>query len=293
MYDVIIVGGGPAGLSAALVLGRCRRKVVVLDAGEPRNRFSTGLHGYLGHDCVNPGELLEEGRREIAAYGVEFRRARVAEARCDDHGATVTLDDGSELKSRKLLLATGLRDHWPQIPGADPMFGKSIHHCPYCDGWEWRDAPLAAYGHDHRAAKLALELLGWSRDVVVIIDGHELDAEHREKLAAQGIGLRTERVVCVEGEGDRLQRIVFEQGEPVERSAMFFALGQEPASLLAEQLGCDLTPSRDVDTDWRERTNVPNVWVVGDASKDMKLAIVAAAEGAKAAVSIHIELGKA
>ncbi len=292
MYDVTIIGGGPAGLSAALVLGRCRRKVVVCDAGEPRNRFSTGLHGYLGHDCIDPANLLARGRDEIAAYGVEFRHVAATGARCDDGGATVTLADGGQITSRKLLLATGLRDHWPQIPGAGPMYGKSIHHCPYCDGWEWRDAPIAVYGPDHRAAKLAVELLTWSRDLVLITDGHEVDAESRGELEARGIASRTEPVVRVEGEGDRLRRIVFEGGEPIERSAMFFALGQEPASLLAEQLGCDLTPSRDVETDWREKTNVPNVWVVGDASKDMKLAIVAAAEGAKAAVSINIDLAK-
>src|ERR1700736_341330 len=170
-YDVIIVGGGPAGLSAALVLGRSRRKVLVCDSGHYRNERSRGVHGFFTRDAMPPAELLQIGREQLRPYRVELRNFEVRQACVDRGGFRVTLSDGAELFSRKLLIATGVKDRTPFISGLDELYGTSIHHCPYCDGWEWRDQPLAAYGRTRHGYALALALLNWSKDLVLVTDG--------------------------------------------------------------------------------------------------------------------------
>src|SRR5687767_12385523 len=145
MYDVIIVGGGPAGLSAALVLGRCRRTVLVIDQGKPRNAAAQAMHGYLTRDGINPSDLLHLARRELRRYGVEFRRDEVTQAKRQRDRFEVVTHKRERFRSRKLLLATGIRDQLPRIEGLTELYGISVHHCPYCDGWEWRDRALAAY----------------------------------------------------------------------------------------------------------------------------------------------------
>lgn len=291
MYDVIIVGGGPAGLSAALVLGRCRRRVAVCDAGSPRNAAARRLHGYLTRDGTEPAEILRLGREEILRYGVEFRSAEVTAAACVDGGFEVGLDTGERLRSRKLLLATGVRDELPEIPGLKELYGTSVHHCPYCDGYEHRDRPLAAYGPGRAAIGLALSLRTWSAEVTACTDGRGgVRREERERLAAAGVALRTERVTRLESEGGRLARIIFESGPPLACEALFFNTGQAQRSPLALQLGCRLNRQGGVRTSSRQHTDVPGVYLAGDADKDVQFVIVAAAEGATAAVAINREL---
>ncbi|MCA1650372.1 MAG: NAD(P)/FAD-dependent oxidoreductase, partial [Acidobacteria bacterium] len=180
MYDVIIVGAGPAGLSAALMLGRCRRSVLVCDSGRPRNAASEAIHGYLTRDGMMPREFLEIARTELRKYEtVEIRDSEVVDAECGgDSLFHVTLASGERLDARKLLLATGVADHVPPVPGLAELYGKSVHHCPYCDGWEVRDQPLAIYGRGDRGLGLSLELIVWSRDLVLCTDGPcELDGD--------------------------------------------------------------------------------------------------------------------
>lgn len=292
-HDVIVIGGGPAGLSAALMLGRCRRSVLVIDAGQPRNRWSREIHGFLTRDGVAPLELLRLGREELVRYGVEFHAGIATDARCLPAGGfRVRLQNGAWHRSRKLVLATGVCDRLPPIPNFERFYGVSVHHCPYCDGWEWRDAPLAAYGRGRKGVALALSLRTWARDVAVCTDGPaRLGAEERAKLTRFGIPLHERRISSLEGSKDgRLERVVFDDGTVLSRRALFFNTGQSQSCDLAVRLGCRLDPKGEILTDRRERTGVPGLFLVGDASKDVQFAIVAAAEGATAAVAINTEL---
>jgi thioredoxin reductase len=291
-YDVIIVGGGPAGLSAALILGRCLRKVILCDSGRPRNAGSEGLHGYLTRDGVHPLELLRTGRAEAARYGVEIRDREVVDAQCRPEGISVKLDNGTILQGRKLLVATGVIDRLPEIEGMKELFGKSVHHCPYCDGWEYRGQAIAVYGGGSAAVGLALSLLTWTRNVTVCSDGQALSGHYRAKLQKSRIGLRTEKIVRLEARGRRLHRIVFERASPLTCRGLFLGTGQVQRSTLAGKLGCRFDDGGHLVSDSHGRTRIPNLFLAGDANGHVQFAIVAAAEGASAAVAINTELQK-
>jgi len=289
-YDVIIAGGGPAGLSAALLLGRSRRRVLVCDSGQYRNDASPALHGFLSRDGIAPAELRRLGREQLEQYGVELRRALVTAARRRDSGFEVSLDDGTRLGCRKLLIATGVVDHIPETPGARELFGRGIFHCPYCDGWELRDQPLAVYGRGKGGAALALSLTSWSPDVVLCTDGPAgLRPPEAAGLRRHRIPVRQERIARFEGRA-WLERLVFATGEALPRRGLFLSTGQHQRSTLAATLGCRFTRKGAVRTNRLEGSNIPGLWVAGDASHDMQLAVVAAAEGAKAGCAIHAAL---
>ena len=295
MYDVIIVGAGPAGLSAALMLGRSRRRVLVCDSGTPRNAASHALHGYLTRDGIRPAEFRRLAREELREYDcVEIRDIAVADAKCrPDGGFHITLVTGEELVCRKLLIATGVLDNVPDVPGMRELYGRSVFHCPYCDGWELRDRPLAVYGRGERGAGLSLELTGWTRDLVLCTDGAaDLDDGHRVRLGRNGITLREERVVRLEARDGRLDRIIFDKGEPLQRAALFFTTGQYQQSQLAIALGCEFNDKGTVRTGKYESTHLPGLYVAGDASRAVQWVVVAAAEGAEAAFAINTDLLK-
>ena len=295
MLDCIVVGGGPAGLSAALLLGRARRHVLVCDAGQSRNRWSRSVHGFLTREGTAPDVLLALAREELSGYGtVAVRSEAVTDAARTERGFRVTLGGGEREEARALLLATGVVDDIPPIEGLLPLYGVTVHHCPYCDGWEHRDRPLAVYGCGESAMKFALAMTTWSRDVVWCSDGpSRMGRRSRERMRLHGISVREERVLCLEGTDGQLERIVFQDGPPLGREALFFSTGQRQGSGLAAQLGCRFNARGTVETRTAEGTNIPGLYVAGDASRNAQLVIVAAAEGAEAAVAIHTDLLKA
>ena len=269
------------------MLGRCRRRVLLCDLGEPRNRRSRALHGYLTRDGIAPVELNDLGRRELPAYGVEVRRIGVTGAELASDHYSVALADGKEEQARFLLIATGVVDDLPGIDGFEDCYGRSIFHCPYCDGWESRDRRLVAFGPAREAAGLALALRTWSPDVVLCTHGTRLDRRFRERLARNAVAIRTEPVTRLEHRDGQLTAVVFEGGDRIERDVIFFSTGQHPQSDLAIRLGCTLTHRGTVKTGTLCDTNVPRVFVAGDASRDAQFVVVAAAEGVKAAVAIN------
>lgn len=294
MFDVIIVGAGPAGLSAALILGRCRRHVLICDTGKHRNAHSQALHGFLTRDGIAPKEFLRLGYEQLCSYEtLEFQHIEVIDAVREDNSFKVTMADGTCITSRKLLLATGVVDELPTIEGIEALYGHSVFHCPYCDGWEVRDAPLAVYGNGEQGSKLTLELTLWSRDLVLCTDGPaELAEKDLRRLSRNGIGVCEERIARLEGSDGRLERIVFTNGDALPRRAMFVSTQEHQHSDLSQKLGTPFTRNGVVRTGEYEETNVPGLFVAGDASRRVQLAIVAAAEGVEAAFAINTELLK-
>lgn len=292
-FDVIVVGAGPAGLSAALILGRCRRRVLVLDTNQPRNYASHALHGFFSRDGAPPEELRRLGRQQLRQYDtVKLVMKRATKARRMKRGFQVTLAGGRRISCRKLLLATGVVDELPEVDGLEDLYGRSVFHCPYCDGWESRDKPLIVYSPNANGVGLAIELKLWSDDVMLCTDGGRLTAKHTARLRKHDIPWYPQPIARLEGRDGRLRRVVFTNGETLARSVMFFSMPQHQASDLAAQLGCGFTRKGAVRTGDYEATEIPGVYVAGDASRMVQLVIVAAAEGAQAAFAINTDLIK-
>lgn len=239
-------------------------------------------------------DLRRIAREQLRKYDtVEFYLAEVSDVLRLDAGFAITMCDGARLACRKLLLATGVVDRIPQIDGMAELYGRSVFHCPYCDGWELRDQPIAAYGRGKHGKGLALELTAWSRDLVLITDGAaELDENDLDRLHRNHILVRTEKVSALHGTGGILRSVQFETGGALERRAIFLSCGESQASDLPARLGCRFTPKGAVDTGTYETTNIPGLYVAGDASRYVQLSIVAAAEGAEAAFAINTALLK-
>ena len=290
--DVLIVGGGPAGLSAALVLGRCCRATLVCDAGAKRNQASRALHGFLSRDGIAPSALLAEAGRQLRRYPtVRTLRARVHSLRRRGRRFVATLADGRVVAARRVLLATGVVDELPDWPGLSRFYGRSVFHCPYCDAWEFRGRRLAAWGPTRAAAGLALKLTSWSPQVVLLTGGaYALSRRQRAKLDAHGVEVREEPLVSLRGRGSRLAHVTVDGGPPVASDALFLAVGQSQSCDLFARLGCRIAKRGAVSADRLGRTSVRGVFAAGDASIDAQMVVVAASEGARAAVAIHEDL---
>jgi thioredoxin reductase len=287
-FDVAIVGGGPAGLAAALVLGRMRRQVLLLDADDPAHGVSDGVHGLFGHDGTPPAELRRIAREQLRPYeSVTVRMAMLEEVRATPSGFTV-LAGGTTSEAGVLLLAPGVRYELPRIEGVAEIWARGAYHCPYCHGWELRDEPLAAYGAG--ATKLALLLTSLSDDIVLLTDRNSsLDADEADQLRQAGVVIRDDPVARLEAEHGRLARIVFADGSTDDRTGLFFVPSFTPSPLPA-QLGCELDESGAVVIDEDGRTSVPGVFAAGDATTDKKAVVLAAAAGSRAAYSINAGL---
>jgi thioredoxin reductase len=294
MLDVIIVGGGPAGLSAALVLGRCRRQVLLFDSGKPRNYAARAMHGFVSRDGTSPEEFRQLSREQLRKYPcVEVRDGEVVDAQRGDEEFTVTLKDGSMHTARILLLATGLIDDVPKVQGMERFYGSGVHVCPYCDGWEHKDQTIVVYGPGQMGADLALEMLAWSSDVTWCTDDgdDEVAASCHAKLRHYKVRTIRTKIARLEGEGDRLRGVRFVDGEFLPCDALFFASTQQQHSDLAEKLGCK-TCQDDVaiEHDETEAPGVPGLYVAGNTSRGLQLVIMAAADGTMAAFKINEEL---
>jgi thioredoxin reductase len=290
-YDVVIVGGGAAGLSAALVLGRARRRVLVVDAGSPRNAPAAHMHGFLSRDGMPPADLLETGRREVVGYGGVVREGTVTElVRCGAKGFQVLLADGERIAARRLLVTTGLRDQLPDIPGVRERWARDVLHCPYCHGWEVRDQPLGVlWGGPHTLHYVQL-IRQWADDVVLFAPTDTLTPADHSRLVARAIGVVEGPVARLVVEGDRLTGVELEDGHVVPRSAVFAPPTFVPQSDLLVRLGCEVDGDGWVVTGEAGATTVPGVWVAGNVANPRAQVIVAAGEGSAAAAAINGDL---
>jgi thioredoxin reductase len=295
-YDVVVVGGGAAGLSGALTLGRARRSVLVVDAGEPRNSPAPGVHGFLTRDGTNPAVLLEAGREEVQRYGVELLDGRVASAERVEDGFVVTLDDGNSVGARRLLVATGLADELPEVPGVRQRWGRDVLHCPYCHGWEVRDQPIGVLASGPRAAHQALLFRQWSADVALFLHTAPLPTdEEAEKLAACGIAVVEGEVASLEIVEDRLAGVRMGGGEVVARRAVavmprFVARTEMLAGLGLETTVHPLGVGEHVEADAAGLTAAPGVWVAGNVADLMAHVVSAAEAGVRAGAAINADL---
>jgi len=291
-FDVVIAGAGPAGLSAALVLGRARRRVLLCDTGTPRSWASKEMHAFLSRDGIRPDRFLDLARREALTYpGVMFAPVEVRAAKRAGTGFIITLAPRRQVRARKLLIATGLFDAIPRIAGIDALFGRSVFQCPYCDGWELRGRPVAVYGRGQRGFQMARAMTAWTRDILLLTDGPaRFTAEQRRQLERNGIRLRTGRIARLVGRRGQLAAIEFADGSLEAREGLFFDTPSHLQSDLAKSLGCRFARHGGVLCGQYEATSVPGVFVAGNIIRDVQLSIVAAGEGARAAFGINRSL---
>jgi thioredoxin reductase len=293
-HDVVVVGGGAAGLSAALVLGRARRRTLVLDAGEPRNAPSPAAHGVFTRDGVPPAELLREARAQLAPYAtVTLCDVAAVGARAMDGGFEVELANGGRVRTRRLLLAVGVKDELPPIHGLAPLWGSRVLHCPYCHGWEVRDQPLALHLSDRSSVPLLTLLPGWSHDLLVCTEGPAvLTEEERELLARHSISVVESSLRRVEASGDGLV-LHFADGRAVPRRALFLRPPYSIASPLPRALGCEIAETGALRIGADHQTSVAGVYAAGDCAGPVHQVLVAAASGHQAAMALNRELADA
>ncbi|RRO20627.1 methyltransferase domain-containing protein [Saccharopolyspora rhizosphaerae] len=294
-YDVVVVGGGAAGLNAALMLGRARREVLVVDSGEPRNAPAEHVHGFLSRDGATPGDLLEAGRREVAQYGVEIVAGEVVSASRAGSGFAVELADGRQVTARRLLLATGLRDELPDVAGVAERWGRDVLHCPYCHGWEFRDEPIGVLAAGPMSVHQALLFRQWSDRTSLLLNGSEPPTgDEAAKLAARGIDVVPERVEGLEVVDDELTGVRLADGRVQPLRAVAVAPRVVARAELAAELGLETAahPSggEHIPADEHGRTAVPGVWVAGNTTDLRATVVVAAASGATAGGMINADL---
>lgn len=299
-YDVVIVGAGPAGLAAALTLGRCCRRVLLADGGPPRNECSPGVHGFLSRDGIRPAELLHLSREQLRPYetvthaclSIEHLQALKPGRGFAVRGRRTDTDAAFRCTARRVLLCSGVADVLPPLPGFRELWGVGVLHCPYCHGYEVREQPLAVYGRGKQVTGLALLISRWSKDVVIVTDGPgNLSQNARRRLHRQGIRVREEKVSrLVAGPGRTLRCVQFDDGSELARTALFLHAPQHQRSELAATLGARLMSSGAVWVDKNAQTSVRDLFAAGDTTPGQQQALIAAAQGNRAAMCLNENL---
>ncbi|HJP58718.1 MAG TPA: NAD(P)/FAD-dependent oxidoreductase [Gemmatimonadaceae bacterium] len=292
-YDVAVVGGGPAGLSAALWLARYLHKVVVIDSGDPRNWETRGINGYLGHQGIRSPELRKLGRIEGEKYGAQFVSG-IVESAVNETGElfAICMRGGKIIEARRIMLAIGIRDVWPDIPGLDECYGETAHVCPDCDGYETRGKKTVVVGTGRKAVGMALALTTWTKEIVICTNGEPPDMKQEllDILKPLNIPVLDSPITCMLSQNKEIRGIELEGGMSLDCERLYFAIGQYPSDDLGTQLGCKRDEIGRLVIDEHNHTSVRNVYAAGDVAGAPQLAIAAAASGAIAAVAIHASL---
>ncbi len=294
LLDCAIIGAGPAGLNAALVLGRARRQVILFDDDKPRNAVTHASHGFITRDGVNPHEFRAIGQQELRKYpSVEARSLRIEKVTKQDETFVLLAANGEQFEARTIILATGFQEVLPQVEGIYDYYGKSLFNCPFCDGWEMRDQPLAIIVEDAQAAFHMSKLLyNWSHDIVVCTNGHHvLSQEQKEFLQKYAIQVIEEKIVALRGEHGQLESIVFEDQKEIQRTGGLVAVRPIQATTIGADLGCEIGPLGGLVTDNITRTTIKGVYAAGDTTYIMPSQLIcAAADGSKAAACVSNDL---
>lgn len=293
MLDCAIVGGGPAGLNAALVLGRARRKVILFDNNSPRNAVTQESHGFITRDGISPSEFRRIAHQDIAKYpSVEIRNAKIVGVKKEGFSFELVTEEGEPIQAKKIILATGIKEIHPSVENLMEYYGKSLFSCPYCDGWELKDRSLIVISENPHAFHMAKIVYNWSKDLVVCTNGNKiLTTEQKDLLQKKGIRVYEQKIKSLVGEDGLLSSVIFEDNEELNRNGGFVTPRWVQASLLGSSLDCKMNENGGIITDEFGRTNIEGVFAAGDTSVIApSQVVIAAAEGTRAAIGVNSDL---
>lgn len=291
LLDCAIIGGGPAGLSAALVVGRGRKQVIVFDDELPRNRVTQESHGFITNDGMTPFEIRQAGEADLQKYpNIQIKRSRINDIQKREEFFTLLTHEGDAFEAKKIILATGLQDILPEIEGIHDVYGKTLFSCPFCDGWELKDKALALIAENQRTLHMAKLLSNWTKDLIVFTNGHVLAEEDKALLTAHSIQVIDVPIVSIDHDNGQLRALQLENGEAVKREGGFVASEFKQSAPFAEKIGCQMTKNAGIETDILGRTTVNGVFACGDNLGGPAQLVLAAAAGSQAGMGVIHEL---
>ncbi|MEK4323802.1 NAD(P)/FAD-dependent oxidoreductase [Bacillus sp. FSL K6-3221] len=291
LLDCAIIGGGPAGLSAALVVGRGRKQVIVFDDELPRNRVTQESHGFITNDGMTPFEIRQAGEADLQKYPhIQIKRSQIVDIQKKEESFTLLTHEGDAFEAKKIILATGLQDILPEIEGIHDVYGKTLFSCPFCDGWELKEKALALIAENQRALHMAKLLSNWTKDLIVFTNGHMLAEEDKTLLTAHSIQVIDVPIVSIDHDNGQLRSLQLANGEIVNREGGFVASEFKQSAPFAEKLGCQMTKNAGIETDILGRTTVSGVFACGDNLGGPAQLVLAAAAGSQAGMGVIHEL---